>query len=219
MTLPPKAIVWINRNLRIILAAFAVALLTVGYFLFIQNTLSTVLTVERASVKTLKVTRDERMRKLSQVRQFVERYEQISAADVDRLARILPRDEEVPLLFNQLPALVTDAGLQLDSVSFSNGADITVGTVSPAADGSAERLTAAGKTLRSTVATLAVSGGTDYTAFKRFLDSVEKNLRLLDITTVSFNTVLPPPGTGEVTGDRVQIPAYSVTLQTYSLTP
>lgn len=246
----PRTILWINRNFRMLIGIVSVMLVILGFFLFLYRPLQQILKVEVSSVKTLKEQRQERERKLAAVREFVQRYRGVSATDTERLERILPTEAQVPLLFDQIPALVADSGLQLDSITFSSGTPATIGATSsgsaasPAANSNRGTnstnsstnantsatpvtpppppVTVAGKTLQIVTATLNVSGGQTYDDLKRFLDAMEKNLRVFDVTQVSFSTdpKLTPAGDSNASAiPSVDILAYAVTIQTYYFQP
>lgn len=269
--LPPKTILWINRNFRTITTVFAVLIAVLGYFVVLRSLSTTVFRVELTSIQTLKDQRSQQAAKLKRAQEFLAKYNALSAEDRDRLIRILPTKAEIPVLFSQLPALVSDAGLELTNLSFAEGAETTISPTgaplinissntnstpsAPAPSGNVNAapteasntntaanvnapantnaaadlprpFTVAGKTLHNVSVALDISGGKTYGDLKKFLDAVERNLRVLDIVSISFNTIQPGPNPAGGTeaapatsSDEVQIPSYSVALQTYYFTP
>jgi Tfp pilus assembly protein PilO len=264
-SISPKNILWINRNFRVITIVFAVLFAILGYFVMLRNLVTTVFQDELTTVRTLKGQRAQQETKRTRAKEFLAKYSALSAEERLRLDRILPTKAEIPLLFNQLPAMVRDSGFFLDSLAFTEGADITIGsdgvpragntnsasaptaangnvnaspsegtntnaganangsTNSNASVGSGRPYAVSGKTLRNVSVSLSISGGTTYADLKKFLDVVERNLRVLDIVSINFNTVLPgttqPGETAPVSGTEVQIPSYSLVLQTYYFNP
>ena len=113
----------------------------------------------------------KRQQHLEQLQALIESYNKISPAEIARIKMILPRDQDIPGLFVQFQELATKNNLLLGAINFNDA---------PATSGSAEI-----KKISINV-DLVSSNDISYQEIKKFLASVETNLRLLDIDSVFF---------------------------------
>jgi len=158
---------------------------------------------------------------LEQITAFNQKIEEMNrqykAEELERLLSVLPKEEELPSLLIQLEALAIGNGLIMESVDFS---EITSGVTPPQPSPELQNVLptsqeASGESVlgnqQETQATpykilavrLKLSGG--YDAFKNYLQAVEKNLRLMDVTSLDLDSK----------SGITQYLAFSVNLQVY----
>lgn len=102
------------------------------------------------------------------LKELVAQYDAITRSDIARLENIVPNGEDVPSLYVQLQAIAEQHGFLINSI-----------TINP---GNGENDSG----LHSLSITMTMLGP-DYEEFKRFLATIESNLRLFDIASVFFN--------------------------------
>ena len=160
---------------------------------------------------------------LEQITSFNQKIEEMNrqykAEELERLLSILPKEEELPSLLIQLEALATGNGLIMESVDFSEIAQ-TSETAPPRPSPELQNVfpqsqETSGKSAslnpqevqsalyKILAVRLKLSGG--YGAFKNYLQAVEKNLRLMDVSSLDLNT----------SSGTAQNFAFSVNLQVY----
>jgi len=119
--------------------------------------------------------------------------------ELEKFLSVLPKEEEVPKLLIQLESLATENGLIMGSVDFRQVENKIVAAPVTAEDagmfsgsqgsgsGAAAPLplpTAPPATYKTLAVSLKLSGG--YDAFKSYLVAVEKNVRLMDVTSLGL---------------------------------
>lgn len=87
------------------------------------------------------------------------------ATDITRFASMVPDKKGVPEILSSIQALATQNGLQLSTIALSESSN-------PGVAG-----------YQTQLIDLGLSGG--YLAFKSFLIAIERNIRLIDITSIS----------------------------------
>ena len=95
----------------------------------------------------------------------------VSPTIVDKISRLSPKGRDVPQLLVELEALANETGLLLKDIGVS--------------EGKTESEKAFPKGVKSIDLVITVSAG-DYSTLKRFLDAVEKNVRLLNVKSFTF---------------------------------
>jgi len=155
----------------------------------------------RADLATVQQTLDQTKDLGRRYDELDARYQQISPDDIARITDFLPPKPDIGDLLIDVDTLVANAGLKLDSISFDEGAG-KVNAVSASAPPATEA-NAAGDLIESFGFSFKTSGS--YEAFQKLLTSLENNLRLVDITKVTF-------GMGSDDSDHYQ---FSVEAKTY----
>ncbi|HAM95421.1 TPA: hypothetical protein DCP13_03380 [Candidatus Azambacteria bacterium] len=125
------------------------------------------------------------------VKEVLEQYETL-AKQAEKVNISVPTGKDIPSLLVTMEALATESGMVMDSLVFGEAAP-------PAAP------EAAVKKYRTLAINVSVRG--TYSAFKNYLATIENNVRLLDITNVSF------AGVGKEAGTDVM--KFSIRMQTY----
>lgn len=204
--LTPRAIGFLAVSFRYLLGGFALILLTIGYFAFIQPRWDRVRTTSTAEVSALEQKLVQRRSYLDKLRVLNERFTAVQlqhAMDFAKLQEIIPREEDIPTLMVQLDALAKDHQLSLDAMSITKQA--VASPVSP----SQKEGAVAPKAIKNLQVTLTLSQGTTYDQFKEFLGGIETHIRLFDILQLQYAPAAQAEG-AQQGGDR-----YGVTLDTY----
>ena len=110
---------------------------------------------------------------LAQLRQAKVQFDQITAEDIRLLEHVLPTERDVPQLMVDIPRFAENLGLRLGGIDFTESA-----FASPTGTPTNIR--------RLNIATT-VSGITSYDRLKTFLEAVQENVRILDLTSVSYS--------------------------------
>lgn len=177
---------------KIILPVFMI-LASIASFIFYTND-----KYKEAQVSNIKLEKiSDALKKANQLQgvrdALGEKYKQIPAADLERLTRMLPNSVENIGLIIELNNIANDKGLELlsPSISESSANSSIVGPDS--------------KKYGSIGMTFSINS--TYERFLDFLQELERSLRLVDVTNLSFTA--PDAKTGRSN--------FSVTLQTYWL--
>lgn len=108
---------------------------------------------------------------LSQLKELAENYSGLSAGDIIKVEKILPREEDIPGVLAQLEKLAVDNGFNILSLDINSVQSL-----------SRDKQQSLVKKLSLS---LAIEGG-DYASLKLFLDQLENNLRLFDVESLNF---------------------------------
>lgn len=181
-----------NKNLTIAAVLIIASVFAVFYFIypayknnFVLKEEIMVLEENLSRQKTLKT-------KINSV------YDDYSSQDPKKIDfiqnRIAPSSFDIPQLLIQMEALTTENGLIMKSISF-----VSAGSL-------ADKKTTQSE-IKSGSMTIALEGS--YYAFKNFLKNVESNVRLMDVSSISFSA--------PILSQKQLIPIFSfnVSLQTY----
>lgn len=132
-------------------------------------------------------------------------------SNVERLEQAIPSFEFKPEMISIMENLASQNGLNLFRVDVESASDDT-----SARTPSSRALVLSNKEMTK-VLDVEVSASGNYGAFKNWLGAVEKSLRLLDITEISFTVSQNKTAEGEITPDVDPVIDYSVSIKTYIL--
>lgn len=132
-------------------------------------------------------------------------------SNVERLEQAVPSAEFKPEMISIMENLASQNGLNLVRVIVESAPEDT-----SARTPSSRPVAAAAKEMIKTL-TVGVSASGNYGAFKSWLEAVEKSLRLLDVTKISFAVTQKKTSEGELVPDADPIIDYSVSMKTYLL--
>jgi Tfp pilus assembly protein PilO len=136
---------------------------------------------------------------LSEIRnRLTEKYNQIPKEDLDRIRKMLPDSVENIGLIIELNNIANSKGVELVNPTIGGSGNTSAPT-------GATALSSDGKKYGSISMSFSVT--TTYDKFIEFLEELENSLRLVDITTLTFNSP----------DERTGISTFSVGLQTYWL--
>ena len=118
---------------------------------------------------------------LAKVEKLQETYEE-NRESLEKTDYILPSDQDIPNLIVQLESLALEAGLILEEIDFSTeeeGFEDKARTARKTEEGTVA------KDYQTMTATLNLMGS--YSGFRGFLRLIEENMRLMDVSFVSFS--------------------------------
>ncbi len=129
----------------------------------------------------------KRFQELKKVRDdILTAYNAISPADLARLEELLPKSEHIGTLLVNVEKLSGDSGVSLKQIDIQSSTREESAYTPPREAG--EGPGGAPSPVRGyTTLPLSFSVNGSYNAFRSFLGAVEKNLRLIDVETISFN--------------------------------
>ena len=124
-------------------------------------------------------TLEEEQEILNNLKEMREEYQQVKD-DMEKINMVLPQGEEIPELLVQLEAMVLDAGLFCESIKpISTEEEVASITESQDQEGAKETVS-----YRPLDISVELTG--NYKSFKRYLDNLEKNIRILNITSITI---------------------------------
>ena len=135
---------------------------------------------------------------LEDLKKIKKEYESIQSGKIEKLNLLLPPDDQIPELFFQLNAIVSESGLTSSAIDVTKitsepteqsapliNKDGTAGEVGSIISPSSPKEFSKVK-VETLQISLSVANGS-YAKLKILLDKIERNIRLLDIQSVSFN--------------------------------
>jgi len=148
------------------LVVFVMAIILIlGYFFLIRP--ETLVAQQESSYQKIEGEYLALKRFLTQLNELSGIYQNISAKDIEKIDKFLPKKSEIEELMKQMEVIVLQNGLFLSTLQISEGGESEEGI---------GRL--------SVVMSIV---GTDYIGLKNLLYTIESNLRLLDISKLSFS--------------------------------
>lgn len=162
----------VSRYLPFLTAGLVIIILVVDY-LSLMPQYQEIQVSGRNNLATQRAKKEALAKQLVDLKQLLANYQRINQADVERLEKVLPTKKDVAGLFAQLQVLADEQQFSLASVNINQEPE------KPADQPDADRI----KKLTLTITLI----GQSYPAFKALLDSIEYNLRLLDVNAVYFS--------------------------------
>lgn len=162
--------VWIAEHLGAASVGTFVLLLLVGHLALFAPEMRRIRAANRLNV--LRQEHDQKQAYLSQLSELARKYSEVPKEDVERLFAMIPDGQDVPGLLAALEASANASAVSITAVNFSRGEK-------PAH-------LAAVPNLETVTIALTLEHG-DYRRFKLFVETLEQNLRLFDISSVNMN--------------------------------
>ncbi|MBU4332044.1 type 4a pilus biogenesis protein PilO [Patescibacteria group bacterium] len=183
---------------KFVLIASIILVFALGYFLFLRPRFKQTEQGPSERQQVLETQLSAKIKTLTQLQGFRTMLDSLSDENKRRLNIFLPSEKETPELFVQLNALARENNLYLDSIEIKEVGDAKIGT-SPSLPNREDEAAAGpdqaeldpallgsdASSLKFLDINLSLSGG-HYFDLKNFLQDVERNLRLLDVTSVNF---------------------------------
>ncbi|MBI4281675.1 type 4a pilus biogenesis protein PilO [Candidatus Uhrbacteria bacterium] len=151
--------------------AFAFLLGAGGWFFLLQPT-SNNLAAARAAHTTLTAEYDRLREAEAAADRLTKEVSRVRPEEFEKMSRIVPSGRDVPRLIVELESLASETGILLKDVGLGEERE-----------SSAKDLP---KGVHAIDLVVTVTGG-DYATLKRFLEAIEKNVRLLDVQSFMFS--------------------------------
>lgn len=188
-----------KRNLSLILI---IVFFIVAFVVFFNYTWPALLKVLDANdkLKVVKQNYAKQLQSLQMAKQIIDQYKNLTNVN-QTISLTLPKSEEIYNVITQLNKISQNSGLLLQSISLQRSAPTSQTTSTT----KTESLINKPQTI-----TLTLNLVGTYEAFKTWLEAIETNIRLMDITNINFSGVL-----SSEKSTTANIFNYRVTLNTY----
>jgi Tfp pilus assembly protein PilO len=188
-----------KRNLSLILI---IVFFIVAFVVFFNYTWPALLKVLDANdkLKVVKQNYAKQLQSLQMAKQIIDQYKNLTNVN-QTISLTLPKSEEIYNVITQLNKISQNSGLLLQSISLQRSAPTSQTTSTT----KTESLINKPQTI-----TLTLNLVGTYEAFKTWLEAIETNIRLMDITNINFSGVM-----SSEKSTTANIFNYRVTLNTY----
>lgn len=206
-----------NSHRNYINIVVMVVVIIVGLWLVVWPKWSEISYANQNRVPELRLERDNKANYLAKLNQLDKRLGDLtadSAAELDKINRILPDKADIQSLFVELERLTVAAGFALQKVSINevkiDTNDLIEFQVEDLMDweGLPDEVKAVDVGIN-------VAGG-GYNQFKQLIERIEKNSRLFNIITINFSSLSDPSYVGRE-GQEIVVKDYSFNIRTYYL--
>ncbi len=174
---------FLNDYFNIILAAVLILFLVLSYFVFLGPKFQATQAAISANTEEKQMLYETTQKRLMSLKAISDIYQKISPADMQKFNSVLPDAYVKERLFGEIEEIIGQGGWLVTSIS------ISAPTGAPAA-GTETAAAASSALARKNVGTISLNlniSAIDYSGFKNLLHLLESNLRLFDVTSVSFS--------------------------------
>jgi Tfp pilus assembly protein PilO len=196
---------FLNRYYRYLSLILILVIIIIGYFSLLlpqYRKLKDTGIFENKEAENMLAEREQYLADLREMRQA---YDELEIRAWRSLDNILPAEDEIYLLFAQMEVFARDNNLILTSININDGSIDAAATGQSVANKAIDPSNVSVKpadNIRTVSLSLNLTGINSYENFKQFLDSIENNVRILDLRSLAYS-----PGNN----------TYTVTLTTYYL--
>lgn len=205
------------RYFRYIAIVFVIIIIVIGYLSLIKPKWNEINQTGIFDYNFEKNRKQNNEIYLEGLKVSLDKFQKINKKDIEKLSKVLPSEEGIPDLFIIIEELMDKSGLKLDSIDITKGKRVTEEEQkkesSPAIilpESLAQEIIKEAPTTANIYTldiSIATSGGRGYDHLKEFLDNIEKELRIMDVKSLSFD---PQGQTVETQGTT-----FSIALKTY----
>lgn len=175
---------FLNSYFNIIIVFIVIIVLAVSYFVVIKPKYDKAMMSIKLNIEQQQKLYADQQKKLKSLQLIAELYKKIPAADIKKFNGVLPDNYIKERLFGELEEIISQNGFILNSVAIKEDEEKKSG----AAGNNVAAEAAAGTLAKVGTINLELSiSAINYTGFKNLLRLLENNLRLFDITAVSFS--------------------------------
>ncbi len=178
-----------NKYFIAVLIGVGILVLAAGYFIFISGIMADIQQAGSSDLEGRHQVLNAKQRTLRKLESLEQRHKQVTAAEVERLEKFLPMEDDIPLVMIEIKEFIEQNDLTV--ASLESGPLIT-GSDSVAAE--------ADQGIQALNITVAISGIDSYVKLKDFLDQMSTTLPILELKSLAY-----VPGTD----------TYSLNLTTY----
>lgn len=187
---PGKSYVFLQKYFYYIIVVQIFVIFLLGYIFLIMPQANKLFSGKQARALAEEQVQNSIMvydRRIKQLQEIVDAYDNISQTDIDAINAILPDQENIEELFAQINEMVKSNGLLLKSISLNDQVDNAKVQQKSRVEITEKALNIEEqKSLKEVNLTLKISGA-GYQSFKNFLASLESNLRIIDVQDVKYN--------------------------------
>jgi len=175
---------FLNDYFNIITVLVVIFVLAISYFVIIRPKYNETMDSIKATLEQQQKLYNRQQIKLNNLQAVAELYKKIPAADLKKFNSVLPNNYIKERLFGEFEEIITQNGFILTSVKIMEDKDVNNQSASTAESEVAASATSGNVgTINLELSITAI----DYAGLKNLLRTLENNLRLFDITKVSFS--------------------------------
>jgi len=167
---------FLNNYFNIIMVLVVIIVFIVSYIVVIKPKYDATMTAIESNNAQQQQLFDEQQKKLNNLKTISDLYNKIPATDLKKFNGVLPDVYVKEKLFGELDEIITKNGFLLNSIDIAKDAAANPG----------EPVKEVSPNVGSIKITLSLSA-VNYSGFKNLIKLLENNLRLFDITEVSFS--------------------------------
>lgn len=194
----PKYVLFISKYIKIVIIFEIIVVFLISYFYLIKpksDQLSNSIAVLKDKNVELETVKDYQ-NKFIDLQGSYTQIENKNKNDIQKLKDILPEDKYLPELMAQVEALAISHGLVVANINIDSSSNVNSSSGEEKTPGSAD-------IIREIQVSVNMLGGNGtYDKVKEFLTAMENHIRLIDITSFSFDE---------------KMSAYSIVFKTYFL--
>lgn len=177
--------IFLNDYFNIILAVALILFLVLAYLVFLGPKFRSTQEAINANTEEKRLLFQATQKRLASLKAVSDTYEKINSADLQKFNSVLPDNYVKERLFGELEEVIGRGGWIVSNIIISSSEEGGLTGVGIGQIGNAST-TVLNKKIGSVNLTFSVAG-VDYAGFKNLLHLLENNLRLFDITSVTFS--------------------------------
>lgn len=190
-----KFIIWLIKYKKVFILFELIIFFVLSYVFLIGPEFAKLITNKQvlSSKEQVLIEAKNLQSKVGELRKERDTVESLDNQNLKKLYEVLPQKQNLPEIMAQIDALVRKQGLVLGSIQIDNPQESSAEEETPEID----------KRIKAIQVSIFVLGGDgSYAKVKKLLDALEKHIRLLDITSFSFDP---------------EMTTYSIIFKTYYL--
>jgi hypothetical protein len=162
-----------------------ISVLLVSYLVIIRPKYDETMNAIKINIEQQRKLYADQQKKLSSLKTIAELYQKIPAADLKKFNGVLPDNYIKERLFGEMEEIINQSGFILNSVDISQSEEEETDGIENKTKTKIEMTVGSLAKIKTIYLELSISA-IDYSGFKNLLRLLENNLRLFDITEVSF---------------------------------
>ncbi len=178
---------FLNKYFNLILAVVIIFVLFFGYLFFVLPKFNETQLLIKSNINNQKKLYAQQKLKLDSLRVLNELYGKIPVEDVNKFNHVLPSKYQVESLFGEFEDIINQGGWTLNSISWL---DVTEENDDLLINPNEENNISERYIKESNVGVIELSlklSNLDYNGVKKLIKTLENNLRLFDVVSVSFS--------------------------------
>jgi len=175
---------FLNLYFNLFVLGAVILALGLGYLFFLQPKYASTVAAIKNNITEQEQLLANQQKKLVNLRALAEFYKKIDPADLNKFNGILPDKYVKERLFGELEEIVMANGFTVTSLNVNEGLGDTAGVAD--ANASTTPLITRPNPLLGKIELRLSIGALDYAGFKKTVKVLENNLRLFNITALSF---------------------------------